>query len=314
MFMRQLTLIFLILCALTLRAERTLLATSPADVAAWDIHARSGTNTWQIIWNYLDDDNYCAAQVLKESHIDDYLGWRSTFRFVSKTKGVERLVAQRSFDTLIRQFSLRLVGDEFAAHLYLADGEELEGVSGLLDIRPRTKIFFEDDGLLGPTVLTVGIDSLNPPRMSSPADFAALAAQIMASTDPLEGIWQYLDRDFAGNEIALGGSYTIAIVRAPSSADRSESYEIIYLGGARTHSTLWQPLHLKGSLSATTFVDLYDLRWLDSKRHVLGAESEVNARRDGGVLQFNFPLVGSSMRFALQPKSRTAEILAGLKQ
>ncbi|MDE5633739.1 MAG: hypothetical protein K2I51_03610, partial [Muribaculaceae bacterium] len=72
--------------------------------------------------------------------------------------------------------------------------------------------------------------------------------------DPIEGVWTFLDRDNDPRWALPGGFYTLAIVR---SGNNPEEFDILYLSGARTNSTMRKACMLKGRLTSTRFLDHY---------------------------------------------------------
>ncbi|MDE6134637.1 MAG: hypothetical protein K2F79_03585, partial [Muribaculaceae bacterium] len=117
------------------------------------------------------------------------------------------------------------------------------------------------------------------------------------SNDPMEGLWQYLDRNLDADRVRLGGNYRMATV-----ADGQGGYLIIYLSGARYGQESWKPLRVKGRLHPTVFADHYDLEWLDSAGRVLERETNATVTTSGTILELHFPLEDSSLRFSRQDR------------
>jgi hypothetical protein len=125
----------------------------------------------------------------------------------------------------------------------------------------------------------------------------ALDAHFAASHDPLEGYWHYLDRDMNDKVLRLGGRYTLAIV---ATGDRC--YDLIYVDGAEVLRSQWQPMMLKGRLTATQFSGTYEAMWIDATQRPI--ERDVQAVVDGGlILTLRFPVYGSQFRLAKSPRS-----------
>lgn len=122
-------------------------------------------------------------------------------------------------------------------------------------------------------------------------DTDSLMRRIAASADPLEAVWEYLDRDISVSEAALGGKYTIATVRTHG------GYDIVYIDGADNTVFKWRPLDIKGRLADTAFEGHYDLEWLTDARY--SADSEANATIGAGmeIIELNFPSLHSRLRF-----------------
>lgn len=111
---------------------------------------------------------------------------------------------------------------------------------------------------------------------------------------PLEGYWKFLDRDNDPRWALPGGFYDLAVVR---SADSPDTFDILYLSGARTNAPLWKPLMLKGRMKATKFIDHYLLQWNDASLNDAGPECSADLQQSA-ILQLNFPLHRTKIRFS----------------
>ena len=121
--------------------------------------------------------------------------------------------------------------------------------------------------------------------------FIALDAHFAASTDPLEGYWQYLDRDMDDNILRLGGRYVVALVQA------GDGYDIIYVNGAQVKRQQWTTGLWKGHLKKTAFIDNYTATWVDAT--FLPITDDVYATFDNAViLTLRFPVFRSQLRLA----------------
>ena len=120
---------------------------------------------------------------------------------------------------------------------------------------------------------------------------AELDAHFAASIDPVEGYWHYQDRDVDDRRMRLGGRYTVAVVR------EGESYEIIYLDGAETHRSQWQPGRLKGQFTPTIFSDHYDLMWVDATGEPITQDAYATVE-NGVLLTLKFPVYNSQLRLS----------------
>ncbi|MBR5685809.1 MAG: hypothetical protein IKX18_06635 [Muribaculaceae bacterium] len=119
----------------------------------------------------------------------------------------------------------------------------------------------------------------------------ALDEYFAVSSDPIEGYWQYLDRDMQDEWLRLGGRYTLAIVRA------DKGYDIIYMGGAQVKKTMWQAGMLKGHLTKTVFSGNYDATWIDATMEPI--DEDVQASIENGIiLTLSFPVYKSQVRFS----------------
>ena len=119
----------------------------------------------------------------------------------------------------------------------------------------------------------------------------ALDEYFAVSSDPIEGYWQYLDRDMQDEWLRMGGRYTLAIVRA------DDGYDIIYIDGAQVKKSMWQWGMLKGHLTKTIFSGNYDATWIDATMEPI--DEDVQASIENGIiLTLNFPVYKSQVRFS----------------
>lgn len=116
------------------------------------------------------------------------------------------------------------------------------------------------------------------------------------TTNQVEGIWKYLDRDTDSRYCRLGGEYTVAIIADGNSI----GYDIIYLDGAQTARSAWQPGMIKGHLSPTQFLDHYDLVWYDATMNRINTECSATMEQNA-ILRLDFPLLKATMRMAKHP-------------
>lgn len=118
---------------------------------------------------------------------------------------------------------------------------------------------------------------------------------------PPEGLWRFLDRDTDDRAIRLGGDYTIAIVNeSPEITGYPQAFSIIYMGGARVGADSWLPGMKKGRLTTTSFQNHYNLKWIAADMTEIDAECSAQLSDDHSILTLNFPLYGSTVRFARQ--------------
>lgn len=138
--------------------------------------------------------------------------------------------------------------------------------------------------------------TLSPERvLASDRTQESLTAHFAASSDPVEGYWQYLDRENDPQYARPGGRYLLAVVKNDSLGE--DCYDILYIDGAETWRDRWKPMMLKGRLRSTIFVDHYDLEWTDSTFDTI--ERDIHATvTDKSILTLSFPLLKTTMRFS----------------
>lgn len=121
------------------------------------------------------------------------------------------------------------------------------------------------------------------------ADLNKLRVHIDMSSDPLEGEWEYLDRQMDESLLRPGGEYRLLIVK-----DTGDVYSIYYVSGARVNPGQWRAGMMKGRLQMMS-PDRYDLWWRDADgewmMHGLKAAME-----DENILALLFPYQASTVR------------------
>ncbi|MDE6311517.1 MAG: hypothetical protein K2L96_06845 [Muribaculaceae bacterium] len=131
------------------------------------------------------------------------------------------------------------------------------------------------------------------PVFSVFSNLDSLRAYLAQSTDPREGIYEYLDKNIPTRGIASISrpeAYRFAITRNPASPD---SYQIIYLQG---NSAGWKPLEIKATLTPTTFIGHYNMRWIDSQRNAHTTDTYAQYNENASLLTLSFPLLQSTIR------------------
>lgn len=119
-----------------------------------------------------------------------------------------------------------------------------------------------------------------------------LDAYLHNSTDPIEGYWQYLDRETDDKWLKLGGRYRIALVK-----NETNGYDIIYCNGAQVNDKAWKPCMLKGRITRTIFGGNYEAMWIDSMMEPLAQDVQATIE-NGVILAVRFPVFKSQLRFS----------------
>ncbi len=148
-------------------------------------------------------------------------------------------------------------------------------------------------------VSSLSLETVRSPQVELSTSWTQelLTAHFRESNDPIEGYWQYLDRENDPAYARPGGRYLLAVVRAESGG-----YDIIYVDGAEKMRDEWRPMMLKGRLKPTIFVDHFDLEWIDSTFEPI--ERDIHATvTDKAILTLSFPLFKTVMRFSRVPTS-----------
>lgn len=108
-------------------------------------------------------------------------------------------------------------------------------------------------------------------------------------SDSIEGLWAMFDRTLEETLLRPGGDYRLAIVK------NGESFDIVYLSGARVNASAWREGMLKGRLHPSLFDGIYHLEWFDSEGKSLSYEIDAQIG-DNRILEIQFPYQSSVMR------------------
>lgn len=119
----------------------------------------------------------------------------------------------------------------------------------------------------------------------------SLKSYFQNNSDAHIGYWTYLDRDNNPQKARCGGRYVLAVVKSDA------GYDLIYVSGAETNSSLWTIGMLKGQLKPTIFKEHYDLIWYDSMFEVIETEAYVHFH-DNAIMSLQFPLYETTIRFS----------------
>jgi len=120
--------------------------------------------------------------------------------------------------------------------------------------------------------------------------YAHIDSILQQANNPIVGYWTYLDRNMNESLLRLGGRYTIAIIE-----NSPGKYDIVYMTGASAHAVYWKPMMLKGVLTATPFVDQYDIQWYGSNKKPLVDEGY--ATLENNILTIHLPVHDTIVRF-----------------
>ena len=126
----------------------------------------------------------------------------------------------------------------------------------------------------------------------SRAPFASvdeLYSYLDASDDPNEALWAYFDRNTDPLKSSLGGKYLLATVAT------STGYDIVYISGAETNASLWEPLTVKGHLIRDSLPGSFTMEWIDADGNLVNYET--TATIAGNILSLAFPYWKSQLRF-----------------
>lgn len=274
---------------IALEAGASIADTIPAGVSYAAANARleprsvNGGGIWTLSWG--SDSAMAMAEVVLPDARADVGGYAQPAR-IALVAGASRQEAQLPSEP--GPFSLRLVYDGYGARLLGGYGH----AEPIFDAVPYS----------ADSPCAVAVEASQPMRCwrfgaewiggDVPAfiDLAEARADIDgASSDPLAGEWEYLDRDISAASATLGGKYTVAIVPGPGGA-----YSIVYLSGGEAGQ--WRPGQVKGLLRPSGFEGNYDLEWIDARGVRLADDNDAQLDSALGVLTLRFPVYRSQIR------------------
>lgn len=266
------------------------------DICLADVHVRCNGKQWSLLWDYVDEDNYCSATVSRagaDFDGEDY-GYATKVRLTGIISGEETIMLDKLVYHQDPECSIRISRDGPVTIISAGDGQMVwSGVDvPALRGKPHSKIILRSNK---PTEIRTAVSRIRY-CVGGPsfrfADTDELYRYLAESTDSLEGIWEFMERDISNPGVKLGGFYRLAVVK------EGDGYTILYLDGKNTYSELWQPLYIKGNLKATRYLDHYDLEWITASRDVkMYGEMWSTVEAGGTVIAFHLPLLKAVLKF-----------------
>ena len=132
-----------------------------------------------------------------------------------------------------------------------------------------------------------------PMLMNTNTDVDDIMASVEDRDGGLSGIWSLFDHVHDDSYASVGGNYRLAVVPADDSGD----YDMLYLSGARTLSSVWKAGMRKGILSPTPFSGVYDVTWIDAEENVMAHDIQADFDPLSGSLSISFPYQNTTLRF-----------------
>lgn len=294
------------IAALTMPAAKAgkNLTTLDSAVETLDYHLRLAPDRHSdavltLLWDYADSLNHSALRLDVPSLIsaDDLLGTVAAYSLHRVEAGRDSTIASgtvsiayrpagnEGLSAVLRVFDGRAYVDFGSANAEKSIAVKFSNTPGMAIGYECTRPLREIRNLIR---LTAG-------ESTAMADFDSvdsLIAHVRASSDPVEGLWTYLDRDIDPSQAELSGNYSLATIARGDGA-----YDIVYLSGAKAYIEQWKPLHVKGRLTPTIFEHHFDLQWRTANGKTLREDTSATLELDGTVLRLDFPLAKSSLRF-----------------
>ncbi len=262
------------------------------------------STSWGLVFNYDEQGNYYAVvlECDNSTPYDDITDKRTMkVMLVDHTNGQTSIVAQTTLDKGVSledgMNTLSIDVDEHRVKVAIGRVDHLWVVLETSSLRHPAEAVAVGY-LVGPGArVAIECAALTIYNDNQVADLQtewtreALDEYFAQSADPVEGYWQYLDRDMDDEWLRLGGRYTLAIVQS------DYGYDIIYIDGAQVKKSLWQPGMLKGRITKTIFTGNYNLYWIDATMEPIDDEAYATVE-NGVILTLNFPTYKSQVRLS----------------
>ena len=259
--------------------------------------------SWGVVFNYISPQNYCALILnANNSNPYDILDKRSlTCTLLRIADGKHEVLASQSITDNVDLYQgsnlISIIANQSNLSVKIGKTELKQIFSANIDITPGSKAgIFTGPGSKTAVERFIIKHEQDPAAVLNTAwTENRIAKHIAKSSDPNEGIWQYLDRIIDEKQLKLGGRYKLALIATPS------GYDIIYISGAEVNTSKWQTGMIKGRLIKTQFPNHYDLIWYDAL--FAPFSNDVNATiENSSIITFNFPVHKTQLRFAKQQK------------
>lgn len=262
---------------------------------------KTSDTAFGIVWGYTDRKNFCAAMVkcLSRTPYNDFDTNRSMTINVIKVQNGETSIVKTvemndgiDLHTGYNVLNVEYDGNKTSIAIgnkvlrYIA---EIDSTSYPANAQygiiagPASKLAIERIVLKKQPIMKY--------QLSTNWTLQTLKQHFDKSEDAYEGFWTFFDKDLDESKLKTGGRYTVALVR------NGNGYDIIYVSGALVNRHEWTCGMLKGHISATQFIDNYNLTWYDAMMRPFS--NDVYATIENyTLLSLHFTAQGSRIRFA----------------
>ena len=189
--------------------------------------SRVSSTAWGVAFGYIDGLNYARVELrcANTNLYDDLTDRRQMV--------VTAVATQAGTDSVLQQWTLdrglSLEDGLNSVRVTVTDGEATIAVGnkqlqtlGMVTLpsadgpTQRTGLFLSAGARLALERTVLTSDSEAPHRVATAWTREALDQHFATSSDPVEGYWQYQDRDIEERWLRLGGRYTLAVVNMAS--------------------------------------------------------------------------------------------------
>lgn len=265
-----------------------------AALAKNDEQEGKSPQEWGIVWNYKTDKDFHYAKIqCGNSSYGDFLDQRFADIVIGRLQnGVDTIINAKRFNkginTAVGYNTLLLEWDNGVAKVFAGNNElnfvtkfNVEANNGRSGVYANEKLH----------VMSLAIEAKHDiaKNISTNWSLEDINNYLLNSKDEKEGYWEYLDRDNNEKKAKIGGRYKFALIKD------GEDYVILYISGAVTNKSSWEPGMIKGRLLSTIFENHYDLIWYDSMFEPIETDAHADIT-DDIILNLQFPIYESSFR------------------
>lgn len=131
-----------------------------------------------------------------------------------------------------------------------------------------------------------------PAKAADPCmDLASALRTVEDSSDPVEGMYEVFDWSMDTKYARQGGDYRLLAVSAPDG-----HYDLLYIDGASTLSSRWQPGMVKARLIPTGSRHVFRLQWYDAEGDLMQSRLRAQAIPAQKLLVLSFPAIDAELR------------------
>lgn len=264
---------------------------------------------WGVVWGYRDARNYHA--VLMRAGNDDFYGYQlPELQFTILTVADGDTLVHSEWQR-VSSSAIRPETDYNRLHIVPTRG----GYEILLGDESECRIgFCRDDHLFGDRAgIYVGrgacvelkswkVTPCEYPERQVVWEPEALNEYLRHSTDPTEGVYEFLQASSSSLNTRLGGNYRLTLVA------NGTNYLLVYESGAQRFNDQWQTGMVKAVLRPTGLANLFDVTWFDAEHKPLkeGVKAMIG---DNGVLTLHFSREGVIIEWnrAFGPKEQARD-------
>lgn len=257
--------------------------------------------TWGFVWSYVDSLNYYALRfkgVNNTSHDDVWKSSSLAVELLCVKNGGETILKKENIKDNINVYdglnTVKIVKSYNRINIYIGENE-LSLFSSVNCLSPEdcnVGYYVGSGSLIEIERFVYKIKPNKHQLLKTDWNYSSINNYVQDEVNSyIIGVWSYLDRNLGGNNVKIGGKYSLAIVE-----NNQGGYDILYYDGAKVSFSKWECGMLKGKLTPTQFSKNYDLIWYDSMFNEINDDSYAQID-EAGILSLVFPTLFSEIRF-----------------